>query len=151
VKNNVLEAVCTLLGIWQIVIKCSCFVFINEWPKQSLSQCPYVKFQWNEVTFPWCLNWDHSQLCIGIKRKSGVLMKLLRTLFFRNTLFLLSFFFFSGGLWFDLRAHTSKAGILLLEPHLQPILFWLFLEMESKELFAWIGLELWSSWSLPPK
>jgi hypothetical protein len=37
--------------------------------------------------------------------------------------------------------HACKASALQLDPHLQLILLWLFFEMESHELFSWIGLE----------
>jgi hypothetical protein len=58
-------------------------------------------------------------------------------------------------LGFELRALTCKAGFcmagtLLLELHLKSILFWLFLEMGSLELFARAALKLWSSRSQPP-
>jgi hypothetical protein len=43
---------------------------------------------------------------------------------------------------------TQVAGSLPLEPHLQSTS--LVLEMESCEVFAWAGLELWSPWSQPP-
>jgi hypothetical protein len=52
-------------------------------------------------------------------------------------------------LGFELRA--CKAEALPLEPHLQSILLCLFLEIGSCELFAWAGLEPWSSWTQPPK
>jgi hypothetical protein len=44
-----------------------------------------------------------------------------------------------------------QVGTLLLEPHLQSILLWLFWRWGSHELFAWAGLESWSSRSWPPK
>jgi hypothetical protein len=47
--------------------------------------------------------------------------------------------------------HACKVGTLLLEQHLQSILFWLFLELGSHELFAKAGLELQSSPFQPPK
>jgi hypothetical protein len=57
----------------------------------------------------------------------------------------------SPGLGFELRLHTCKAGVLLLEPLLQSILLWLLWRWESHELFAQGGLELKSSRSQLPK
>jgi hypothetical protein len=60
-----------------------------------------------------------------------------------NKLVSQSFFFFF--FWWDCGLNsglrTCKAGALLLEPHLQTILLWLFLEMGSLEHFAQAGLE----------
>jgi hypothetical protein len=58
-------------------------------------------------------------------------------------------------LWWDLGFNSGlygcKAGTLLLEPHLQPILLWLFWRWGSHELFARAGLKLEPSGSQPPK
>jgi hypothetical protein len=52
------------------------------------------------------------------------------------------FILFLVGLGFEFKVfHPSKTGTPLLEPHLQSILLWLFLEMESHELFAQAGLK----------
>jgi hypothetical protein len=59
--------------------------------------------------------------------------------------YLVGFFFFKSGLC------TYKAVTLLLEPHLQPILFWLFWRRGSHKLFAWAGLKPQFSQSQPPK
>jgi hypothetical protein len=65
-------------------------------------------------------------------------------------LFSISFFFFffsSTGVW--------TQGFHF-EPFYQSFFFFFFfvmgfLKVRSLELFAWAGLELWSSWSLPPE
>jgi hypothetical protein len=45
--------------------------------------------------------------------------------------------------------HTFKAEPLLLKPHFQSILLWLFWRWSLVNLFAWAGLELF--WSQPLK
>jgi hypothetical protein len=55
------------------------------------------------------------------------------------------------GAWgLNLGFHTCKTSALLLEPHLQSILFCLFWRWGPLKLFLWAGLKLWSSWSQPP-
>jgi hypothetical protein len=47
--------------------------------------------------------------------------------------------------------HACTAGAVLLEPHLQSILFWSFWRWGFHELFAWAGLKPRSSQFQPPK
>jgi hypothetical protein len=52
------------------------------------------------------------------------------------------FFFFWWNLGLNSELRVCKTGALLLEPHFQSILFWLFLEMGFCKLFAQTGLKL---------
>jgi hypothetical protein len=66
-----------------------------------------------------------------------------------------NFLFFLVGLGlYACKAGTHKAGAVLLEPHLQSILLWLFWRWGLEDFFAWAGplnydppnLSLPSSW-----
>jgi hypothetical protein len=68
---------------------------------------------------------------------------LLPTIAASSSLFIHFFFWWDWGLKSGI--HTYKAGILLLEPHLQSILLWFILEVEFHELLAQADLKLPSS------
>jgi hypothetical protein len=55
----------------------------------------------------------------------------------------------------NLCVRVCGAGVwtqgLHLEPLHQPFFMMGFSEIGSRELLAWAGLKLWSSWSLPPE
>jgi hypothetical protein len=63
--------------------------------------------------------------------------------------FLCTYCFGGTGVWIS-GLGACKAGTLWLEPHLQTILLWLFLEMGFLELFVEAGLKLRSFWFQPP-
>jgi hypothetical protein len=66
---------------------------------------------------------------------------------------LIFLFFFSFWWFWGLNSGlcTCKAGALLLVLHFRSILCWLFCQWGSFSLFAWAGLETWSSWPQPSK
>jgi hypothetical protein len=71
---------------------------------------------------------------------------------YKTALFLLLLLLLSWWDWgLNSGLHTCKAGALLLQPHLQFILLWLFLEIGSHDLLALSTFELPSSQSQSPK
>jgi hypothetical protein len=72
------------------------------------------------------------------------------TTFLSNTRASSLFFFFGGtGVWIQASCLQSRCFTAWATPSVHFAL--VILEMRSQELFAQAGLELWSSWSYPPK
>jgi hypothetical protein len=83
---------------------------------------PYLQKKVLLVSWNWCIEHRPSNLFIYI--------------------FIITFFFVVLGL--ELRAYT-------LSHSTSPFLWWAFIKIRSLQLFAWIGFEPQSSWSLSPE